>query len=436
MKALQLFASLVFMCCLAKQSHAQYVWTITHDYRDDTVTNYTPLLLDCSGAHCTAVLAIGGLSYVFIRSDDGGLSWHQQWWLPAPAGPVYSGFRYFYAMQQIDSANAVIVGDSSHIFRTFDAGNTWSKQTPPEGWEDASMWGVHFHDPLNGIIGLGDRPMITSDGGLHWTLGPSLGKPGDQKCHCFGKGKFGIFSDNTKVYHTSDNWTTYDSTDVISDPGISHPTLPRCKWTDGDTIIAFGVTYETSVPEALIIRSADGGRHWGKSAIPSQARSSNPEILSMSSIGDDTVYAGGGYPGTIMVSTDNGQNWRFDTVVISGELTAIQTETSIARPAPGVVLASMIYIPTLSSPGIIARRVPIMMSANIPTNNQAGVALNPNPAISSIAVIGFTGRLSLIDALGRTYTVPNHDGTLNISALPPGVYYINDGQRRAKFVKE
>jgi photosystem II stability/assembly factor-like uncharacterized protein len=440
MKALRSVVLLVSVFCFAPQLRAQFVWSIVHDYKDDTVANYTPLLLDCSGEHCTAVLEIGLVSFIFLRSDDGGLSWRQQWWLPAPAGPVYQGFRYVYAIQQIDSANCVVVGDSSHIFRTFDAGETWTKQLPPAGWENASMEGVHFHDPMNGIIGLGDRPMTTSDGGQHWTLGPIIGKPGDQNCHCFGPGRFGIFSHNNKVYHTSDSWATYDSTGAISDTSMLPTTLPRCRWTDGDTVLAYGERFTAGGPEAMIIRSSDGGKSWSKAHIPSQIRSSNPEILSMSNITDDTVYAGGGYPGTIMVSTDNGQTWRFDTVVISGELTAIQTETSIARPEPGIVLASMIYIPTLNSPGIIARRIPASMDVNVSTN-KSDVFLYPNPASNSILVTGLNSELWVLDALGRAYAVPNHDGTLDVSQLPAGVYYVllkggTEAARHARFVKE
>src|ERR1041385_5556493 len=127
MKTLHLIILLLALS-VPRLCRAQFVWTITQDHQDDSVSTYKPVLLDCFGTHCTAIVRKRADTYLFMRSDDGGLSWHTQWSLPEPPTP-YQGFNYFYAVQQIDSANAVVVGDSAHIFRTFDAGVTWTKQT-------------------------------------------------------------------------------------------------------------------------------------------------------------------------------------------------------------------------------------------------------------------------------------------------------------------
>jgi hypothetical protein len=76
--------------------------------------------------------------------------------------------------------------------------------------------------------------------------------------------------------------------------------------------------------------------------------------------------------------------------------------------------------------------------ANAPYAN--ALSLFPNPARDVLHVEG-SGTVQVLDALGRAYTVPNHDGTLDISALPAGVYYVSDeraerGKLHAKFVKE
>lgn len=435
--------SFLLVVAATTNASAQYVWEITHADKDANTVNYTPLLLDCSGPHCTAVLQ-ADLHYVFSRSDDGGLSWHEQWRAPVPTGPVPPGFRYFYAMQQIDSANVVIVGDSGHIFRTFDAGATWSKQVAPEPYQNGSLWGVHFHDPMNGIVGLGDRPMTTSDGGLHWALGPLVGGFLDQNCHCFGPARFAIFCEQTsRVYHTNDNWATFDSTSPIADTSVHHPTLRRSRWNDGDTILAFGYSNNNGDVEALVLRSADGGRSWTKSSIPLQTHSQNPSVTTMSKLSDDTLYAGGSFPGTLMVSTDNGRNWRFDTVIIPSELSTIENETSVARPAPGEILASMVYNSLSTSPGIIAHAYITQKSEVASYEGTVTVYPYPNPSTSSITFQIGDRRLSeinVLDILGRNVlnTAMPAEGaiTIDISHLSNGMYYIQNGQERARFVKQ
>jgi hypothetical protein len=66
--------------------------------------------------------------------------------------------------------------------------------------------------------------------------------------------------------------------------------------------------------------------------------------------------------------------------------------------------------------------------------------LYPNPARDVLHVEAF-GSVQVLDALGRTYAIPNHDGTLDVSRLAAGVYYIllkgsTEAARHARFVKE
>jgi hypothetical protein len=63
----------------------------------------------------------------------------------------------------------------------------------------------------------------------------------------------------------------------------------------------------------------------------------------------------------------------------------------------------------------------------------------PNPA-SNVLCVQTAYPLTIFDALGRSYNVPNSGGTLDVSSLPAGVYYVLTGSREAvrhtKFVKE
>ena len=60
----------------------------------------------------------------------------------------------------------------------------------------------------------------------------------------------------------------------------------------------------------------------------------------------------------------------------------------------------------------------------------------PNPAENTLTLNFPAGTISILDPLGRSYTVPRNGNTLDISSLPSGVYFVSDGKTRAKFVKE
>jgi hypothetical protein len=64
------------------------------------------------------------------------------------------------------------------------------------------------------------------------------------------------------------------------------------------------------------------------------------------------------------------------------------------------------------------------------------IAVYPNPATNSISIANSNRPLSILDPLGRSYEVKQTGNTLDVSSLPPGVYFLSDGVSRAKFVKE
>jgi len=422
----------VLTILVSSRCSAQYTWEVTHGYQDDTTVAYAPLLLGCSGNHCTAIVNAGrktGNWFTFLRSDDGGLSWRDQWQLRDPGIP-YLGFVFFAAIQQIDSLNAVAVGDSGHIFRTFDGGVTWEKQTCPPPFPIGPLRGVHFHDPMNGIIGAPENPITTSDGGRHWTSGPTL-PLGAQNCHCYGAGKFAVLCETTlKLYRTLDNWTTIDSSRGITDTSIHASALRWGDWGDGDTIIACGY----NANGGLVFRTSDGGKTWNKATIE-DAFHAGP-IICMTALSDDTLLAGCSYHGNILFSSDQGRTWRFDTVPTPSDVT--EGVNGIARPAPGIVVASA---PFLGGVGDIVRGS--ISYAGVPVYRTIAIANSyPNP-VDETVTITFTTRpepVQVFDVLGREIMrvpAPTTDWlTLNTASLPSGIYFALHGQERARFVKE
>ncbi len=79
------------------------------------------------------------------------------------------------------------------------------------------------------------------------------------------------------------------------------------------------------------------------------------------------------------------------------------------------------------------------VDSSVPLSNadtSSNVVIYPDPAINSIIVLSEVGQLSILDPLGRSYAIKQTGNTLDISALPSGVYFVSDGHSRAKFVKE
>jgi FtsP/CotA-like multicopper oxidase with cupredoxin domain len=82
------------------------------------------------------------------------------------------------------------------------------------------------------------------------------------------------------------------------------------------------------------------------------------------------------------------------------------------------------------------QRVPISTSAlKVASPDQSVVNPYPNPASAILYFGSDKSQVIAVDVLGRSFSVPNHGGTLDISTLPAGAYYIG-GQHGVRFVKE
>jgi photosystem II stability/assembly factor-like uncharacterized protein len=402
------------------------------DRSDDSTSGYQPWALSCSSRNCTAIVSADFRGFEFLRSDDAGETWRPQFRLQNYGVP-YFGFNYVNALQQIDSANAVVVGDSGRILRTYNAGITWERQSWPSPFAAPTLRDVHFSDPENGIVTLADRVITTSDGGRTWVMGPTLGI-GTGACHCFGAGHFAVLRElNWKIYSTTDNWETIDSTSPVMDTAAHNPALRWAKWSGSDTVFACGLDKNGG----LIVRSIDAGATWRKMNTPK-----GEIIMSMSEITDDTIVAGrGDYAyNRILVSTDRGVTWTSDTVPVQHQGALFPTDVirSVARPMPGVVLAATQQIP--NGVGQLIRGT--IAQAAVPQDHWVATSsASPNPA-SDRVTLWFSSKpqpVNVLDVLGRTVlSLGGASGgaiDLDVSALPAGTYFASKGIERIRFVK-
>jgi photosystem II stability/assembly factor-like uncharacterized protein len=436
------FASLAF----TSGARAQYVWHVTHPHLIGHL-RYQFFVADCFGDVCTAAgqktdtaapLIADKFQTLFFRSTDAGETWAEQ-----PLGFHIATWYNITKVQQIDSVNTVAVGDTGLILRTTDGGNTWTQQ---DVGTKASLFDVHFSDPLTGIVishsnysdTTAPNVFTTTDGGAHWEslrFRVTSGAPYEPRSgHSYGGG--GAFRIVTlyagPVYTTHDYWKTAD-TSFIYDFSDSNHWVARCNYA-GDTLVAWGLQAIEKVGSLvtktapLFTQSSDGGRHW--SEIP-LADSNLYDVRCMSGLDLSVTFAAGwsnsGY-GRIYRSTDHGATWLSDSTYGIG---AVNIIPSISVTPSGHAVA-------LSGPNgqTIVCGVPMPALVSTQAAVPSGVGLFPNPASNILNVESSSGTLTISDPLGRNYAAPRTANTLDISSLPSGVYFVSDGFSRAKFVKE
>ncbi len=439
---------IVAIACLTFVSGAraqEYEWHITYPPHDSDQYVYNFYDVDCYGEVCTAVGThlIGGTQDIYVdlcfRSTDDGLTWIEQ----DPGLPRDIGYNHsLRKIQQLDSLNAVAVGDSGLIVRTTDGGNTWQRQDLHSIGE---VYSVHFSDTMTGIIvkGWGYIPsdssniMITHDGGATWLPSSFCPWYPAEMCHSDGGESFrAIGGASGPVYTTRDDWATFDSSAWIIPLNDTVHVLGDCNFIGADTLVGYGANWTNDVsPYMYITQSTNGGASWSSPNIPDTLIS---DAEAMSSLDRDIVFYGGSSNHHIAVSKDHGLTWEIDSYIFDTNSMAdepILTLESVAVTGDNKGVALFGSDPVTGA-HTLAYGAPVTAVVAETTPIQQSLDIFPNPATNSISIFNSSGELTISDPLGRGYAVKQTGNTLDISSLPSGVYFISDGVSRAKFVKE
>jgi len=221
----------------------------------------------------TVAWASGSGSTV-LRTADGG-----QTWQPLTVTPDRLDFR---DVDAIDARTAYALsigtGPASRIYKTIDAGATWTLQytnQDPRGFLDAmAFWdaahGIVAGDSVNGAFSI----LLTADGGKTWTAASGL-PPALQ-----GEGAFAASGTNVAVHGSSDAWF---ATGAALKSRVLHTHDRGRSWSIADTPLrgggsagAFSVAFrdathgvvvggdyqkEAEAVDNLAVTS-DGGRTW------------------------------------------------------------------------------------------------------------------------------------------------------------------------------
>ncbi|HWF44986.1 MAG TPA: T9SS type A sorting domain-containing protein [Candidatus Kapabacteria bacterium] len=432
--------SLLLACLIfASGARAQYRWHVTHPSYDNHGHSFKFTSLDCWGEVCiaggiktdTSLKTVQASAIIFYRSTDGGQTWAEQ--DPNLPHERIIG-NQIEAVQQIDSLDAVGVGDSGLVLRTSDGGATWEKQ---DLHTSEYVSNVHFSDLMTGIVILARATTgvvsacdiaTTHDGGKNWSLAPFSPWLFASDCHSDGDGKFRVISDDIgPVYKTSDNWATVDSTPLIIPWADSIHVLGHFNFKGEDTIVGYGASvYGTIglVPVYVFItHSINGGMSWDSVAL---SVSGSDGIESMSSLDRNIVFGAESGSGTRMeVSTDHGITWRVDSLILDTTGYRPYFIQSIAVTSQGYG----VFISSLGDQGLIFRGDP--PSEHVESNKHIvdDGHIYPNPATTNLTITSSIGASSvyLYDILGRealSGTLLNGHATLDVSHLPRGIYSV------------
>ena len=266
----------------------------------------------------------GGNLGTVLRTTDRGSSWES-------VGPPGTAALQFRDIEAFDKDTAVILSignpptpppDSFRIYRTTNAGQTWSlvfQNTEPTAFYDCMAFfdkhrGLALSDPINGRF----RILATSDGGRSWRIVDAEMPPAlpaefafaaSGQCITTAGGRdawFGTGGAAARVFHSGDRGQTWtvSSTPVRSG---SNAGISALAFRDPRHGLAAGGDFElTAASSDALALSDDGGEDWQLvDDAPDQLRSGAVWVT-----GRDAIIVG---PNGSDASFDQGRSWsRFD----------------------------------------------------------------------------------------------------------------------------
>jgi photosystem II stability/assembly factor-like uncharacterized protein len=271
-----------------------------------------------------SVVWASGTGGTFVRTTDGGETWQ--------AGTVPGGekldFRDVYA---VDAKTAYLLsigkGNESRIYKTTDAGKTWSlqytEQNPNAFLDSMAFWnatrGIVVGDAVDGKAEL----LTTSDGGAHWTplqpntvppakngegspaSGTSIATYAEKKGETQNWHAWFVTENASRVFHTADSGKTWTASETPLVTGLNQGVFSIAV-VDADRLAIVGGDYDhPQMEKPNAAYSDDGGKTWKESSRrPAGYRWG---ITFVPDTAGPTAFAVG--PTGTDYSIDRGQNW-------------------------------------------------------------------------------------------------------------------------------
>jgi photosystem II stability/assembly factor-like uncharacterized protein len=309
-------------------------------------TSSTNVSLRGVAAVSPTVAWASGAGGTFLRTMDGGVTWHVR----VVQGAAELDFR---GVRALDQNTAWLLssgpGDKSRIYKTTDGGANWKRlKTNADAtgfWDALAFWdarrGVVLGDPVDGHFVI----LTTDDGGETWTrrqTPPALSGEGafaasnscltlqERREVWFGTG--GI--SGARVFHSQDAGQTWTVSSTPLGKGSAGTGLFSLAFADSPHGVAVGGDYQKpSDTQENIALTSDDGRTW---TAPTGAHP-NGYRSSVVYVGARRVWIAAGTSGSD-ISHDGGQTWTafdstgYNAVAATGEAVwAVGPQGHIAR---------------------------------------------------------------------------------------------------------
>ena len=388
-------------------------------------------------------------------STDGGNSWTNKLVSAPPAAATIGD------MHPISATTAWIVssgsGSQNGIWKTTDAGNTWTKQvTAPFSTSISFANQVYFWDENNGFcagdpFGAGANSRFemytTTNGGTNWTNIPTGTAPTPLNGNEFGyTSKITVQGDNIwlgtdigRVLYSPNRGASWQA---FQTPAVDFGGVTTENFTAD---VAFrdssnGLLISNEDGIGLLYSSSDSGANWTPITPNGAFYASNIAYVP----GTANTYVTSGYTDGSSFTTDGGQSW---------------TEIPGSDPSMGKYFGSLAFInDTTGFAGGISQAqvdgVPVpafnVLSGKLESlavsdvnANKVKLSAYPNPAVDVVTLKSSKDikEIAIIDLSGKIVKREKSNGQVNVSNLAKGTYvaqavYADGSVENTKVIKK
>lgn len=223
----------------------------------------------------------GAVQGQIAYTDDNGATWVVVSIGGAAVGHGATTGRDLFAM---DSRHIWLAGADGYIYFSEDGGETWTAV-------EAGVIGIanynfiHFSDENYGIAGTAaDVIIVTSDGGVTWTLATATGGAGAILCGFrVDSNRLWVGDDAGRLYFSRDNGVTWTQRTGWTGSGVGDV----IDISFVDELIGYMLS-DSAGPVTTVLRTIDGGYSWQVLDTPLNAGSNDLDIADA-----DTIFAVG-----------------------------------------------------------------------------------------------------------------------------------------------
>lgn len=335
----------------------------------------------------------GAFEHLILRTDDRGKSWKRQ----SANIPNFTLWRDAQLRKAfiVDSMVQYVVGDSAIILKTTNAGVNWTR-VPIN--TDVGLNDLHFIDKDHGMVaGKYGVCAVTSDGGETWNV-QDLTNSYFQRCIGFPPSTYYLFDwAYGKMFRTYDAGATWDSVWVFGENNSGN----NIKFADDEYFIdelhgfAAGSAWDTNhvnYYRGIINYTSNGGDSW--EIVYNEFNPSQFGLVGIDFLSDKNAVASGSRLGLVL-STDGGISWRYDSVTTSSSFFSLLDVVGTSQD-DFLCISTSLHASDVQKGSISTNDV------TLHSRSEVQLVLHTNPVIDNLTLkTSSTGELIITNLMGR-----------------------------------